>query len=168
MVTVSLIVAMAKNRVIGANNQLPWHLPADLKHFKATTMAKPIVMGRKTWESIGRPLPGRFNIVISRQQGYIAEGAVVVGDLPGALVLARREAASTRLDEVFIIGGETIYRQALAGVDRMYITEVDIEPDGDAWFPEIVPEEWREVSRECYPVTPDERLGYSLVTLQRR
>lgn len=167
MVTVSLIVAMAKNRVIGANNQLPWHLPADLKHFKATTMAKPIVMGRKTWESIGRPLPGRFNIVISRQQDYVAEGAVVVGDLADALVLARREAASAGLNEVFIIGGETIYRQALAEVARMYITEVDIEPDGDAWFPEIALEEWQEVSRECYPVTPDEKLGYCLVTLQR-
>jgi dihydrofolate reductase len=105
--------------------------------------------------------------VISRQQGYVAEGAVVVGDLAGALVLARREAASARLDEVFVIGGEIIYRQALAEVDRMYITEVDIEPDGDAWFPEIALNEWQEVSRECYPVTPDEKLGYCLVTLQR-
>ena len=86
MITVSLIVAMAKNRVIGVNNQLPWRLPADLKHFKATTMAKPIVMGRKTWESIGRPLPGRFNIVISRQQGYVAEGASVVNSLADGLL----------------------------------------------------------------------------------
>ncbi|CAA0120699.1 dihydrofolate reductase [Zhongshania aliphaticivorans] len=167
MVTVSLIVAMAKNRVIGVNNQLPWHLPADLKHFKATTMAKPIVMGRKTWESIGRPLPGRFNIVISRQSGYTAEGAVVVPDLASALTLAREEADSSGLDEVCVIGGETIYRQALDEATKMYITEVDLNPDGDAWFPEIELNDWSEVSRECYPVTPDESPGYCFVTLQR-
>lgn len=167
MVTVSLIVAMAKNRVIGVNNQLPWHLPADLKHFKATTMAKPIVMGRKTWESIGRPLPGRFNIVISRQLDYIAEGAEVVSDLTAALALARKEAASTGLDEVLIIGGEAIYRQALGEVDKMYITEVDLEPDGDAWFPDIELNAWNEVSRECHPAKLDKSPAYCFVTLQR-
>lgn len=167
MVTVSLIVAMSKNRVIGVNNQLPWHLPADLKHFKATTMSKPIIMGRKTWESIGRPLPGRTNIVVSRQEAYVAKGAEVVGNVDDALVLACREAVSDGLDEVFIIGGETIYRQALAGVDRMYITEVDVELDGDAWFPEIETNEWEVVSRECYPVTPDVSPGFCFVTLQR-
>jgi dihydrofolate reductase len=167
VVTVSLIVAMAKNRVIGVNNQLPWHLPADLKHFKATTMAKPIVMGRKTWESIGRPLPGRFNIVISRQSGYATEGAVVAPDLASALTLARQEAGSSGLDEVCVIGGETIYRQALDEVTKMYITEVDLEPDGDAWFPEIELNDWNEVSRECYPVTSDKSPAYCFVTLQR-
>ncbi|MFT6551393.1 MAG: dihydrofolate reductase [Zhongshania marina] len=167
MVTVSLIVAMAKNRVIGVNNQLPWHLPADLKHFKATTMAKPIVMGRKTWESIGRPLPGRFNIVISRQLDYIAEGAEVVSDLTAALALARKEAASTGLDEVLIIGGEAIYRQALGEVDKMYITEVDLEPDGDAWFPDIELNAWNEVSREYHPAKLDKSPAYCFVTLQR-
>ena len=167
MVTVSLIVAMAKNRVIGVNNQLPWHLPADLKHFKATTMAKPIVMGRKTWESIGRPLPGRFNIVISRQSGYATEGAVVAPDLASALTLARQEAGSSGLDEVCVIGGETIYRQALDEVTKMYITEVDLEPEGDAWFPEIELNDWNEVSRECYPVTSDKSPAYCFVPLQR-
>jgi dihydrofolate reductase len=167
VVTVSLIVAMAKNRVIGVNNQLPWHLPADLKHFKTTTMAKPIVMGRKTWESIGRPLPGRSNIVISRQPGYVAEGAAVVDDLAGALALARREAELAGLDEVFVIGGETIYRQALPEVARMYVTEVDVSPEGDAWFPEIELNQWAEVVRECYPVTEDGKPAHCFLTLQR-
>ncbi|WP_269618640.1 dihydrofolate reductase [Zhongshania sp. BJYM1] len=167
MVTVSLIVAMAKNRVIGVNNQLPWHLPADLKHFKATTMSKPIIMGRKTWESIGRPLPGRSNIVVSRQEDYVAAGAEVVATVDDALALARREALSRGLDEVFIIGGETIYRQALPEVDQMYVTEVDVELDGDAWFPEIELNEWEEVSRECYPVTPEVSPGFCFVTWRR-
>lgn len=167
MITVSLIVAMAKNRVIGVNNQLPWRLPADLKHFKATTMAKPIVMGRKTWESIGRPLPGRFNIVISRQQGYVAEGASVVNSLADGLALACREAVSAGLDEVFVIGGEAIYRQALADAVKIYLTEVDVELEGDAWFPEIEQNEWKEVARKCYPVTLDENPAHCFVTLQR-
>ena len=167
MITVSLIVAMAKNRVIGVNNQLPWRLPADLKHFKATTMAKPIVMGRKTWESIGRPLPGRFNIVISRQQGYVAEGASVVNSLADGLALACREAVSAGLDEVFVIGGEAIYRQALADAVKIYLTEVDVELEGDAWFPEIEQNEWKEVSRKCYPVTLDENPAHCFVTLRR-
>ena len=167
MITVSLIVAMAKNRVIGVNNQLPWRLPADLKHFKATTMAKPIVMGRKTWESIGRPLPGRFNIVISRQQGYVADGASVVNSLADGLALACREAVSAGLDEVFVIGGEAIYRQALADAVKIYLTEVDVELEGDAWFPEIEQNEWKEVSRKCYPVTLDENPAHCFVTLRR-
>ncbi|MFT6094407.1 MAG: dihydrofolate reductase [Zhongshania sp.] len=167
MITVSLIVAMAKNRVIGVNNQLPWRLPADLKHFKATTMAKPIVMGRKTWESIGRPLPGRFNIVISRQQGYVAEGASVVNSLADGLALACREAVSAGLDEVFVIGGEAIYRQALADAVKIYLTEVDVELEGDAWFPEIEQNEWKEVARKCYPVTLDENPAHCFVTLRR-
>ena len=102
-VTVSLIVAMANNRVIGVNNQLPWHLPADLKHFKATTLGKPIVMGRKTWESIGRPLPGRKNIVISRQPEYVAEGAYVVPSLSAGLVLAREHALAEGLVEICLL-----------------------------------------------------------------
>ncbi len=166
-VTVSLIVAMANNRVIGVGNQLPWHLPADLKHFKATTLGKPIVMGRKTWESIGRPLPGRKNIVISRQPEYVAEGAYVVPSLSAGLVLAREHALAEGLVEIVVIGGETIYRSALNEAQKIYLTEVDISLDGDAWFPELVDAQWRETARECYPVTSAEGLGYSFVTLER-
>ncbi|CAA0080013.1 Dihydrofolate reductase type 3 [Zhongshania aliphaticivorans] len=167
MVRVSLIVAMAKNRVIGIDNQLPWHLPADLKHFKATTMSKPIVMGRKTWESIGRPLPGRSNIVVSRRAGFVAEGAAVVSNVADGLELARSEAAAAGLEEIFVIGGETIYRQVMDLVDRVFVTEVDLEPEGDAWFPKMEPNDWKEVARECYPVTSDGSPGYCFVTLQR-
>ena len=166
-VTVSMIVAMANNRVIGVNNQLPWHLPADLKHFKATTLGKPIVMGRKTWESIGRPLPGRRNIVVSRQPDYCAEGAEVVTSLAAGLVLAREYAAAEGLSEIVVIGGETIYRGALNEAQKIYLTEVDISLDGDAWFPELANIEWRETSRECYPVTNSEGLPYCFVTLER-
>ncbi|WP_373083787.1 dihydrofolate reductase [Zhongshania sp.] len=166
-VTVSMIVAMANNRVIGVNNQLPWHLPADLKHFKATTMGKPIVMGRKTWESIGRPLPGRKNIVISRQPEYVAEGAEVVTCLAAGLALARDHAAAEGLAEIVVIGGEAIYRSALNEAQKIYLTEVNISLDGDAWFPELAAAEWCETGRECYPVTNSEGLGYSFVTLER-
>ncbi|MBB5186443.1 MULTISPECIES: dihydrofolate reductase [Zhongshania] len=166
-VTVSLIVAMANNRVIGVENQLPWHLPADLKHFKATTLGKPIVMGRKTWESIGRPLPGRKNIVISRQSGYVAEGADVVSSLNAGLALAREHALAEGLAEIVVIGGEAIYRSALNEAQKIYLTEVDISLDGDAWFPELVAVEWCETARECYPVTSVGGLGYSFVTLER-
>ncbi|MEX1668782.1 dihydrofolate reductase [Zhongshania guokunii] len=166
-VSISMIVAMANNRVIGVNNELPWHLPADLKHFKATTMAKPIVMGRKTWESIGRPLPGRRNIVVSRQADYVAEGAEVVASVDAGITLATAHAMAADLSEIVIIGGETIYRSALAQAQKIYLTEVDVSLDGDAWFPELSENEWKETARECYPVTNSESLAYSFVTLQR-
>lgn len=166
-VTVSMIVAMANNRVIGVNNQLPWHLPADLKHFKATTLGKPIVMGRKTWESIGRPLPGRKNIVISRQATYRAAGAEVVASVADGLALARKHAVDEGVAEIIVIGGEAIYRSALEEAQKIYLTEVDTQLDGDAWFPELPSGEWQEVGRECYPVTNTVGLPYCFVTLER-
>jgi len=136
MPVLSLIVAMDRNRLIGCNNQLPWNLPADLQHFKSTTMGKPIVMGRKTWESLGRPLPGRINITITRNPDYEAEGASVVNSLDDALKIV------SEVDEVMIIGGANLYAQALPRVDRLYLTRVEGEFEGDSWFPEFNEAEW--------------------------
>ena len=148
MTKLSLIVAMDRNRLIGCDNQLPWRLPADLQHFKATTMGKPIVMGRKTWESLGRPLPGRTNIVITRNENYLAEGAVVVHSLQVALEKADAE-------EIMLIGGANLYAQALPQVDRLYLTRVDGSFEGDAWFPEISESEWLLSATEVHE--PDEK-----------
>lgn len=141
---VSLIVAMANDRVIGVDNTLPWRLSADLKRFKAITMGKPIIMGRKTWESIGRPLPGRLNIVVSRNADYLAEGAKVVNSLDAAIALASQDHS----DEIMIMGGANLYGQALPYVDKMYITHIDLDVQGDAWFPEYDAEQWRVVAEE--------------------
>ena len=127
---------MDRNRLIGCENRLPWHLPADLQHFKRITMGKPILMGRKTWESLGRPLPGRLNIAISRNTTYEAEGAVVVSSLDEAV-----EAAG-EAEEIMIIGGANLYQQALSRVNRLYLTRVDAAFEGDAWFPKINEDEW--------------------------
>lgn len=137
----SLIVAMAQNNVIGINNNLPWHLPNDLKYFKKVTMGKPIVMGRKTYESIGRPLPGRRNIVITRQSGYTGVGendAIdVVSSLEQAIELGENIALVEGHEEVMVIGGAEIYKQALLKADRLYITHVLSDVDGDAYFPQV-------------------------------
>lgn len=139
---ISLIVALAENHVIGANNRLLWRLPAELQYFKKTTMGKPIIMGRKTHESIGRALPGRHNIVISRQADFQAEGCDVVDSLDAALALVKD------CEEVMIIGGAQIYQQALPLADRLYLTWVHHHFEGDTFFPTWSPEQWREISRE--------------------
>lgn len=137
-----IIAAVAKNRVIGKDNQLLWSIPEDMAHFKALTAGHPVIMGRKTWESLPpqfRPLPGRRNIVISRQKDYPTTGAELADSLENALKTASTVTVGSQGPAVvFIIGGEQIYRQAMALADRLEITEVDLEPDGDAWFPEIV------------------------------
>lgn len=144
MTQISLIAAMANDRVIGIDNTLPWRLSADLKRFKATTMGKPIIMGRKTWDSIGRPLPGRLNIVISRNADYPAEGAQVVTSLQAAIDLAKAEQA----DEIMIMGGANIYAQALPLVDKMYLTLIDLTIKGDACFPVYDPSLWNVAATE--------------------
>lgn len=158
---ISLIVAMADNRVIGNNNGLPWHLPADLQHFKAITMGKPIVMGRKTRESIGRPLPGRTNIVVTRDRSYQAEGCVVVHSIDEAF------AAAADAEEIMIIGGAEFYRQVLPRTGTIYLTQVHGSFEGDAFFPLLDAAEWEEIAREDHE--PDERNphAYSFVQLQR-
>lgn len=141
----AIIVAAARNGVIGLNNQLPWHLPQDLKYFKAVTFGKPVIMGRKTYESIGRPLPGRANIVITRdKQWSAAEGVVVVHSVDEALNEARRvlNESSSGLDEAMIIGGAEIYRDTLSIADRVYLTRVFRDFEGDAWFPSLEENEW--------------------------
>ncbi len=143
---VSMIVACGRNNAIGKGNAMPWHLPADLQYFKCTTLGKPIIMGRKTYESIGRPLPGRLNIVISRHSDWPApEGVVRVSSVEQAIARAREQSP----EEIMITGGEQIYRAALGLADRIYKTEIDIEVEGaDAHFPELSASEWREVSRQ--------------------
>ncbi len=165
-VVVAHIVAMDRQRVIGVDNQLPWKLSADLQHFKALTMGKPIVMGRKTWESIGRPLPGRENIVVSRQPGFAAEGAIVCASLDEAIDRATALAERDGLDELFIIGGATLYRQSRGRVDRIDLTEVDLQVDGDAHYPPLAAEQWLELSRQTC-VAEQGQPGYAFVCLQR-
>jgi dihydrofolate reductase len=139
----SLIVAMAKNRVIGSNNQMPWHLPADFAYFKRITMAHPVIMGRKTFESIGRPLPGRRNVVVSRNPVFRPDGVEVAASLEAAI-------SACRGDDAFVIGGATLYAEALstARVERIFLTEVDASPEGDTRFPQLDKSQWRELSRE--------------------
>ena len=138
---ISLIAAMDRNRLIGNNNQLPWHLPADFAHFKAVTMGKPIVMGRKTWESIGRPLPGRTNIVLSRNPDLQLDGAQCASSLAEARALASDS------PELMVIGGSVVYELAMPEAQRLYITHVDGEFEGDAWFP-LIGDEWSKVSSQ--------------------
>lgn len=162
----SILVAMARNRVIGRNNKLPWHLPADLKHFKFLTMGQTIVMGRKTYESIGKPLPGRSNIIITRQAGYAVPGAIVVTSIDDALLLC--EETSSINGENFIIGGETLYRQTLKICQRMYITEIQRDFEGDVFFPEFDPDEWEETQRDKQISENDANLEYHFVVLDRK
>ncbi len=159
---VSLIVAVARNGVIGQKNRLPWKLPADLKRFKALTMGHPIVMGRKTYESIGKALPGRTNIVVTRQAGYRAEGCLVVDSLEHGLALARSD------EEIFVIGGVEIFTQAIPLANRIYLTQIDQDFEGDARLPALDRTVWHETAREDHPSGPEPPLAYSFLTLERR
>ncbi|TCI03642.1 type 3 dihydrofolate reductase [Corallincola luteus] len=159
---ISLVAAMANGRVIGRDNKMPWHLPADLKHFKATTLGKPVVMGRKTFESIGRPLPGRQNIVITRDAQWHADGVTVVHGVEQALV------AAGPVEELMVIGGGNIYQQLLPRAERLYLTFIELDTQGDAWFPDYQPELWREIDSVAHQ--PDEKnpYHYRFVTLVRK
>lgn len=158
---ISIVVAIAENRAIGKNNQLLWHLPADLKHFKQITSGHTVIMGRKTYDSIGKPLPNRRNIVITRQKGLSLEGVEVVNSLTEAIALCKAE------NEVFLIGGAEIYKTALPLTQKIYLTTVHQSFEADAFFPEINANEWAETEKESY--APDEKnaLGYTFSTLQR-
>lgn len=139
----AMIAALAENRVIGRDNRMPWHLPADLRHFKALTLGKPIIMGRKTWDSLGRPLPGRLNLVVSRQPGLQLDGAETFGDLDAALVRAEHWAREQGAGELMLIGGAQLYEQALERAQRLYLTRIDACPEGDAFFPAFDEARWR-------------------------
>ena len=151
----SLIAALGENRVIGVDNSMPWHLPGDFKYFKATTLGKPIIMGRKTWDSLGRPLPGRLNIVVSRQADLQLEGAEVYPSLDAAVERAQQWALEQGADELMLIGGAQLYAQGLAQADRLYLTRVALSPEGDAWFPAFDLNQWKRVSNLPNPAEGD-------------
>lgn len=164
---ISMIAAMDENRLIGADNALPWHLPADFKHFKQVTMAKPIVMGRKTFESIGRPLPGRKNIVLSRG-GFSQDGVVTVASIEAALHEAEHVANATDTDEVMIIGGAKLYQQMIDRADKLYLTHVKTVCKGDAWFPEVDMQEWEIVSQQSVLADENNNYDFDIIEYQRR
>lgn len=167
MKTLAMIVARSRNGVIGRDNQLPWRLPEDLRYFKRMTVGKPVIMGRNTWESLGRPLPDRNNIVITRNTHFSAHGATVVNDLETALLLADALADARKTNEIMIIGGAQIYAAALPQVTRAYITEVDADIAGDAFFPAMDAREWQETARETFAACEKNPYNYSFVTLER-
>lgn len=162
-----LVAAIGANRVIGRENGLPWRLKSDLRHFRAITMGKPILMGRKTYLSLGRPLPGRTNIVISRDPGFAAPGIVVAPTLSAALETARGDALRRGADAIMITGGAELYAQTLAAADRLEITEVHLSPAGDTLFPPIDPRVWREAARAAHPPGPGDEAGFDFVSYVR-
>ncbi|WP_111805225.1 type 3 dihydrofolate reductase [Aeromonas allosaccharophila] len=161
---ISMIAAMAHDRVIGKDNQMPWHLPADLAHFKRVTLGKPVLMGRKTFESIGRPLPGRRNLVISRNPGYQAEGIEVVGSVEAALALL----ASSAVEELMVIGGGHLYAEMLPSADRLYLTQIDLAVEGDTRFPAFDDGQWLRIACESHPADEKNPHPYRFETWQRR
>ena len=162
-----LIAALADNRVIGRDNQLPWRLPADLKHFKALTLGKPIIMGRKTWDSLGRPLPGRLNLVVSRQPDLVLEGAEVFPSLAAALVRAQAWAEQEDAEELMLIGGAQLYEQGLVAADRLYLTRVGLSPEGDAFFPAVSEAYWR-LASSIEHQAGDDTPAYAFEVWERR
>ncbi|PXX56640.1 dihydrofolate reductase [Pseudomonas sp. NFPP07] len=162
----SLIAALGENRVIGVDNSMPWHLPGDFKYFKATTLGKPIIMGRKTWDSLGRPLPGRLNIVVSRQADLRLEGAEVYPSLEAAVARAEEWALEQGVTELMLIGGAQLYAQGLEQADRLYLTRVALSPEGDAWFPEFDQQQWKLVSDMSNPAEGD-KPAYSFEVWER-
>lgn len=167
-IKVSLIAAVAENGVIGRNNELPWHIKSEFQYFKNTTVGHPIVMGRRSFESLGKPLPKRANIVVTRDRSFRAEGVIVAHSLEEGLGIARDIAAKDKVEEVFIGGGADIYRLSLPGADRLYLTEVHMKPEGDTLFPAFDRSEWQEVKREFHPKLAGETADYTITVLERK
>lgn len=165
---VVLVAAVAENGVIGANGGMPWRLKHDLAHFRRLTINKPVVMGRKTWQSIGRPLKDRTNIVITRDPDFVAHGALVVPSFEAALDAAREDAEARGTGEIMVIGGSDIFLAAMPVADRLEITHVHASPEGDVIFPSIDPMVWREVSRRIHPAGPDDSADFSVTAYIRR
>ena len=168
MTMLSIIVAAANNGAIGKDNQLLWHLPEDLKYFKRITMGKPIIMGRKTFESIGRALPGRLNIVVTRQTDWQHEGVRAVNNIDEAMHMADAQAYIDGVDEVMMIGGAQLYEAALPIASRVYLTRVDATIEGDAFFPELDQQQWYEISRESFAASDANPYDYAFCVLERR
>jgi dihydrofolate reductase len=163
----SLIVAATTNNVIGRNNELPWHLPQDLKYFKSVTLGKPVIMGRKTFESIGKPLPGRTNIVVTRQKDWKFSGVLVAESIEEALEVGQqfRNEQQNLAEEVMVIGGAEIYRHALPLATKIYLTRINVQVNGDAYFPELPPSEWKLVSE--VPGDLDASMPHKFLVLER-
>ena len=159
--TLSIIVALSENNVVGINNQMPWHLSADLKRVKALTMGHHLIMGRKTYESIGKPLPGRTNVIITRNKNFQSEGCVIVSSLKEALEKAKADT------EVFIFGGGEIFREAMPTVKKIYMTRIHHHFEGDTHFPELNPNEWKEIARHDFNADEKNNYNYSFIDLER-
>ena len=167
-VRIAMIAGVAENGVIGSHQTIPWRIPSDFAYFKRMTMGKPIVMGRKQFETVGKPLPGRTNIIVTRQEGYQPEGALVFPSIDAALAEARSIAAADGVDEIMIIGGGELYAQLMDRADRLYISHIDLHPEGDVRFPAIHPEEW--VVVDLPEITPSEKdsASYRVKVYERR
>lgn len=167
MVKVCLVMARALNGIIGAGNDLPWRLSGDLKYFRKLTMAKPVVMGRKTFDSIGKPLDGRDNIVISRREDFVPEGVFVADSVAAALDRASIIAQRDKVNEIMVIGGAQIFAETLDLADKVYLSEVHAEPEGDTHMPDFDPAVWRETAREDFKAGEKDSADYSFVVLER-
>ena len=164
---IALVVAMGENRAVGRGGDLPWHLRSDMRYFRAITMGKPIIMGRRTFKSLPRVLDGRLNIVLTRNLGFVAPDAIMAHSLVEGLDAARRSAERTGAEEIMIIGGEDVFREVLPQAGRIYLTEVHASPHADTWFPALDPNEWREISREAHQAGPKDDHAFSFVVLDR-
>jgi dihydrofolate reductase len=167
-IPIAMIAAVADNGVIGNGNTIPWRLPSDFAHFKRTTLGKPLIMGRRTFESIGKPLPGRTNIIVSRRSDFRPEGATVVASLDAALEMARSVAEAEHAGEIMIGGGGAIYAEAMPFADRLYISHVELSPAGDTYFPPIRPEEWRRSGEIDVPAKPEDNAAFRVRIYERR
>jgi dihydrofolate reductase len=167
-IRIAMIAGVAQNGVIGSEQTIPWRIPSDMAFFKKTTLGKPIVMGRKQYETVGRPLPGRTNIVVTRQRGYQPDGVLVVHDIDAALEKAKEIAAADGVDEIMIIGGGELYAQLMDRADRLYITDIDLSPEGDVRFPAIAPEQWTVVDLPEVAPSPKDEASYRVKVYERR
>lgn len=167
-VKIAMIAGVAENGVIGSDQTIPWRVPSDMAFFKRTTMGKPVVMGRKQYETVGKPLPGRANIVVTRQPDYQPEGVLVFHDVDTAVEKARDIAAAEGVDEIMIIGGGELYAQLMDRADRLYITHIDLSPAGDVRFPAIAPEQWVVVDLPEVTPSPKDEATYRVKVYERR
>ena len=167
-IRIAMIAGVAENDVIGSDQTIPWRVPSDMAFFKKTTMGKPIVMGRKQFETVGKPLPGRTNIVITRQRDYRPEGVLVFHDVETALTEAGKIARADGVDEIMIIGGGELYAQLMDRADRLYITHIDLHPTGDVLFPAIAPEQWTVVDLPEVTPSPKDEATYRVKVYERR
>lgn len=167
-IDIAIIVAAAENNVIGSDGDMPWHLSTDLKRFKELTMGKPMIMGRKTFAAIGKPLPGRTSIVVTRDKTWQSEGVVPVQSVEAAIALAKQIAVDSGVDQVCIVGGGEIYRQSMDLADFLYLTRVHAKPKGDTVFPAVDPDIWLETGRESIPAGEKDTFETSFIVYERR